>query len=201
MLCRQREQSCMQHTPLLCCEVCRTLPDCRKEVPQQSDMLPSCQAEVLEQEERLQAVFQPLPMHYIETAHLLLTHAKDTFSDGEDDTLTKVGLTLCIARCAQGSALCPIVAVGDCCPQELCTGLSRLGRGQHQLGGSSCMAGESLGVTKVCSAVYKTRVCPGAPGGYSLLTWHRVFVWSGAGGNGVYHSTLGGVLCRSSSTC
>ena len=71
---------------------CRTLQDCHKEVLQQSDMLPCCQAEVLEQEERLQAVFQPLPMHYIEIAHLLLTHAKDTFSDGENDTLTKVGL-------------------------------------------------------------------------------------------------------------
>ena len=75
-----------------CCQLGRTLPDCHQVVLQQSDMLPCCQAEVLEQEERLQAVFQPLPMHYIEIAHLLLTHAKDTFSDGEDDTLTKVGL-------------------------------------------------------------------------------------------------------------
>ena len=40
-----------------------------------------CGAELYEQERDTAAVFQELPFHYVEIAHILLRHAKDCFSD------------------------------------------------------------------------------------------------------------------------
>ena len=37
------------------------------------------QTDVLAQEQAHEAIFQPLPFHYIEIAHLLLRHAKEVF--------------------------------------------------------------------------------------------------------------------------
>lgn len=42
--------------------------------------------DVLAEEEAHEAIFQPLPFHYIEVAHLLLRHAKEAFEEG-DNTL------------------------------------------------------------------------------------------------------------------
>ena len=38
--------------------------------------------EVLAEEQAHEAIFQPLPFHYIEVAHLLLRHAKEAFEEG-----------------------------------------------------------------------------------------------------------------------
>lgn len=46
-------------------------------------------ADVLAEEEAHEAIFQPLPFHYIEVAHLLLRHAKEAFEEG-DNTLYQV---------------------------------------------------------------------------------------------------------------
>lgn len=40
--------------------------------------------DVLAEEQAHEAIFQPLPFHYIEVAHLLLRHAKDAFEEGDD---------------------------------------------------------------------------------------------------------------------
>ena len=40
--------------------------------------------EVLAEEQAHEAIFQPLPFHYIEVAHLLLRHAKEAFEEGND---------------------------------------------------------------------------------------------------------------------
>ena len=42
-------------------------------------------AEVLEAEQNHQAVFQPLPFHYIEISKLLLSQAKDTFGEADEN--------------------------------------------------------------------------------------------------------------------
>lgn len=41
-------------------------------------------ADVLAEEQAHEAIFQPLPFHYIEVAHLLLRHAKEAFEEGND---------------------------------------------------------------------------------------------------------------------
>ena len=41
-------------------------------------------SDVLAEEQAHEAIFQPLPFHYIEVAHLLLRHAKDAFQEGDD---------------------------------------------------------------------------------------------------------------------
>jgi len=38
----------------------------------------------LAEEQAHEAIFQPLPFHYIEVAHLLLRHAKEAFEEGND---------------------------------------------------------------------------------------------------------------------
>ena len=40
--------------------------------------------DVLAEEQAHEAIFQPLPFHYIEVAHLLLRHAKEAFEEGND---------------------------------------------------------------------------------------------------------------------
>ena len=44
----------------------------------------SISADVLAEEQAHEAIFQPLPFHYIEVAHLLLRHAKEAFEEGND---------------------------------------------------------------------------------------------------------------------
>lgn len=40
--------------------------------------------DVLAEEQAHEAIFQPLPFHYIEVAHLLLRHAKEAFEEADD---------------------------------------------------------------------------------------------------------------------
>ena len=49
--------------------------------------------DVLAEEQAHEAIFQPLPFHYIEVAHLLLRHAKEAFEEA-DDALYQVGQCL-----------------------------------------------------------------------------------------------------------
>ena len=72
-------------------------------------------ADVLAEEQAHEAIFQPLPFHYIEVAHLLLRHAKEAFEEG-NDVLYQVSSQK-LAACMQGK---PRVAMLYLC-QSVCT--------------------------------------------------------------------------------
>lgn len=67
-------------------------------------------ADVLAEEQAHEAIFQPLPFHYIEVAHLLLRHAKEAFEEG-NDVLYQVSSQR-LAACMKGK---PRVALSKLC--------------------------------------------------------------------------------------
>ena len=82
-------------------------------------------ADVLAEEQAHEAIFQPLPFHYIEVAHLLLRHAKDAFEEGDDvlyqviflQTFSKSTFT-CI--CTASTVLCIMLATRMTFATQLC---------------------------------------------------------------------------------
>ena len=81
--------------PLLSCIHLRGFSFAQLITPECGDIKVLCvRTDVLAEEQAHEAIFQPLPFHYIEVAHLLLRHAKDAFEEA-DDVLYQV--SWCIA--------------------------------------------------------------------------------------------------------
>lgn len=80
---------------------------------QHSNMRVSCciYADVLAEEQAHEAIFQPLPFHYIEVAQLLLRHAKGAFEESSD-VLYQVSLMCAHVMCAH--VMCAHVRCAFC---------------------------------------------------------------------------------------